>query len=270
MPQFIQTQVQWLCKWPVVNVTWQRVKWREGLLGWGQSGGQRGHGDLLRVILLADHTDHTRPLAWPQLLDPPDAEQEPLLVTEHEEPDVLKVLDGDAEDVLDGGVSLLHEVGGVHGEVEDVHHVLHTLGNLLRQPVLETEFVYFCLELLPMMWLFNPDGSQVLGGPAALILKLTDSIIVRWFILENKSIGEKIGEIFPNMKMKVWTYFQNSKQSLVIYVLYCHSDSSSVTHQRLSALYHQRWIRNIHGKFRVEMWKWCKFNLCLRKTWQTI
>ena len=100
-------------------------------------------------------------------------------MTEHEEPNVLQVLDGDAEDVLDGGVALLHEVTGVHCQVEDVHHVLHTLGNLLRQPVLETEFVYFRLELLPMVWLFNPDGSQVLGGPAALILKLTDSIIVR-------------------------------------------------------------------------------------------
>lgn len=100
-------------------------------------------------------------------------------MSKHEEPDVLEILDGDAEDVLDGGVALLHEVTGVHGEVEDVHHMIHALGNLLRQPVLETEFVYFRLELLPMVWLFNPDGSQVLGGPAALILKLTDSIIVR-------------------------------------------------------------------------------------------
>ena len=99
-------------------------------------------------------------------------------MTEHEEPDVLKVLDGDAEDALDGGVALLREIVGVHSQVEDVHQMLDCLGNLLREPVLETEFVYLSLELLPMVWLFNPDGSQVLGSPAALILKLTDSIIV--------------------------------------------------------------------------------------------
>ena len=99
-------------------------------------------------------------------------------MTEHKEPNVLEVLDGDAEDVLDGGVALLLEVVGVHGQVEDVHQMLNSLGNLLRKPVLETEFVYLRLELLPMVWLFNPDGSQVLGGPAALIWKLTDSIIV--------------------------------------------------------------------------------------------
>ena len=170
--QFIQT---WL-EWPV-DITWHGVKWREGLFG-GQSGRERGHGDLLWCVL-----HHAGPPPRPQLLHPLDPEQEPLLVAEHEEPDVLKVLDGDGEDVFDGVVSLGVEGAGVLGEVQREHHLLHGLGRALGQPVRQTQLLYFRLEFLPVMRLLYPNGRQVLGGPAILIFKqLTDSIIITWFI----------------------------------------------------------------------------------------
>ena len=100
-------------------------------------------------------------------------------MAEHEEPDVLKVLDGDREDVFDSVVSLGVEGAGVLGEVQREHHLLHGLGRALGQPVRQTQLLYFRLEFLPVMRLLYPNGRQVLGGPAILIIKqLTDSIII--------------------------------------------------------------------------------------------
>ena len=62
--------------------------------------------------------------------------------------------------------------------------------------------------------------------------------------------------------------FSHSKQSLVIFIIYCDSDTSSVM-KRLSSLNHQRWIE-IREKSRVDMWKWHKFNLLNKKSWQTV
>ena len=98
------------------------MKWGEGLLG-GEGGREAGHGHLLGLVL-GGHRGGGRggaqlgELAAAHLLHPPDAEQQPLLVAELVEADVLQVLDGDAEDVLDLRVPLGEERGGVLGQVQ--------------------------------------------------------------------------------------------------------------------------------------------------------
>ena len=98
------------------------MKRGEGLLA-GEGGREAGHGHLLGLVLRG-HRGGGRGgaqlgvLAAAHLLHPPDAEQQPLLVTQLVEADVLQVLDGDAEDVLDLCVPLGEERGGVLGQVQ--------------------------------------------------------------------------------------------------------------------------------------------------------
>ena len=98
------------------------MKWWEGLLGC-EGGREAGHGHLLGLVL-GGHRGGGRggaqrgELAAAHLLHPPDAEQQPLLVAELVEADILQVLDGDAEDVLDLRVPLGEERGGVLGQVQ--------------------------------------------------------------------------------------------------------------------------------------------------------
>ena len=98
------------------------MKWWEGLFC-GEGGREAGHGHLLGLVL-GGHRGGGRggaqrgELAAAHLLHPPDAEQQPLLVAELVEADILQVLDGDAEDVLDLRVPLGEERGGVLGQVQ--------------------------------------------------------------------------------------------------------------------------------------------------------